>query len=207
MTSGRWRLYAAVAVALMVSAGAGAASAQTNTINGRVTAQGQPLPDANVIVIGSNATATTNENGQYSLKNLRAGALEVQVLRVGYRPMKKLVNVAQGVAATADFEMTASVVQLDEIVTTATGQQRRVELGNALSTLGDVNRRVEQTKVQNMGDLLVAKAPGVIVLPSNMTGGAPTIRIRGLSSISLTNAPIWIVDGIRYESGNSSLNG
>src|SRR5688572_5043242 len=111
MTSGRWRLYAALAVALTLSAGAGAASAQTNTISGRVTAQGgQPLPDANVLVIGSNATATTNEDGRYSLKALRPGAHEVQVLRVGYRPMKKLVNVTQGVAATADFEMVASVV-------------------------------------------------------------------------------------------------
>jgi TonB-dependent SusC/RagA subfamily outer membrane receptor len=57
-----------------------------------------------------------------------------------------------------------------------------------------------------MGSLLVAKAPGVVVLPAVMTGGAPTIRIRGLSSISLTNAPIYIVDGIRYDAGTSSLN-
>lgn len=210
MTSGRWRLYATVAVSLMLSAAAGrVAVAQQGTISGRVTAQGagNPLADANVLVLGSNATASTNEDGRFSLKNVRAGTHEVQVLRVGFRPLKKQVTVAAGAVATADFEMTASVVQLDEIVTTATGQQRRVELGNALATLGDVNKRVEQSKVQNMGELLVAKAPGVVVLPSNMTGGAPTIRIRGLSSISLTNAPIWIVDGIRFDAGTTSLNG
>ena len=208
MTPGRWSMYAALAVALTASL-SGAASAQQATISGRVTAQGtnQPLADANVLVVGSNATATTNEDGRYSLKNLRPGTHEVQVLRVGYRPIKKSVTVTAGGTGTADFEMPASVVQLDEIVTTATGQQRRVELGNALATLGDVTKRVEQTKVQNMGELLVAKAPGVVVLPSNMTGGAPTIRIRGLSSISLTNAPIWVVDGIRFDAGTTSLNG
>jgi outer membrane receptor for ferrienterochelin and colicin len=104
------------------------------------------------------------------------------------------------------FQLSIAVAQLDEVVTTATGQQRRVELGNAVSTLGDVGKRVEQTEIHTIGDLMVAKAPGVIVLPAVMTGGAPTVRIRGLSSISLSNAPIWIVDGVRFESGTVSLN-
>ena len=51
------------------------------------------------------------------------------MLRVGFRPQKKQVTVTAGAVVTADFEMSASIVQLDEIVTTATGQQRRVELG------------------------------------------------------------------------------
>src|SRR6185295_8729203 len=83
----------------------------------------------------------------------------------------------------------------------------RVELGNALATLGDVTTRVEQGQIRDMGQMVVAKAPGVVVLPAVMTGGAPTIRIRGLSSISLTNAPIWIVDGIRFDAATTSLNG
>ena len=66
--------------------------------------------------------------------------------------------------------MTQAVVQLQEIVTTATGEQRRVEIGNAVSTLGDVDQKVETTPITNMGDLLVAKAPGVVVLPGAMTG-------------------------------------
>ena len=76
--------------------------------------------------------------------------------------------------------------KLPEIVTTATGEQRRVEIGNAISTLGDVNKRVEESPVTNLADLMVAKSPGVIILPGNMTSSAPTVRIRGLNSMSLT---------------------
>src|SRR5205085_11517017 len=97
-----------------------------------------------------------------------------------------------------------AVAQLEEVVTTATGQQRRVELGNAVSTLGDVGKRVEQTKINTFADLLVAKSPGVVVLPGTTLGGAPTVRVRGVSSISLSNAPIWYVDGVRYSAGSLS---
>src|SRR5439155_1278798 len=96
------------------------------------------------------------------------------------------------------FTMVPAVVVLADIVTTATGDQRRVELGNAISTLGDVNKRVETSVVTNMSDLLVAKAPGLNILPGNMTGSAGQIHIRGISSLSLTNNPIWVVDGVRF---------
>jgi len=46
----------------------------------------------------------------------------------------------------------------------------------------------------------------VIVLPGTMTGTAGTIRIRGLNSLSLTNAPIWVVDGVRFTSGSVSVS-
>ena len=52
----------------------------------------------------------------------------------------------------------------------------------------------------------MAKSPGVSVLPSPVLGGAPTLRIRGISSISLSNAPIWVVDGVRYNTNNPSTS-
>ena len=76
-------------------------------------------------------------------------------------------------------------MQLQEIVTTATGEQRRVEIGNAVTTLGDVNQQASKTTpITNLADLLVAKAPGVTVLPGAMTGAAPVIRIRGIGSLA-----------------------
>lgn len=93
------------------------------------------------------------------------------------------------------------------MVTTATGQQRRVELGNSVTTLGDVAKKVEEMKVTSIGDLLVAKAPGVVTLPGSTLGAAPSIRIRGTSSISLNNSPIYVVDGVRYASNTTSASG
>ena len=64
-----------------------------------------------------------------------------------------------------------------------------------------MNKRVEESPVTNLADLMVAKSPGVIILPGNMTSSAPTVRIRGLNSMSLSNAPIYVIDGVRMNSG------
>jgi len=176
-----------------------AAKAQQTTITGKITAEGnQPIADARVFLVGTTSGATTNQDGNYTLRGVPAGVAEVRVLRVGYREQKKSVQVSAGGSTTLDFTLTAAVVQLQEIVTTATGEQRRVELGNTVSTLGDVAQRVETSPVTNMQDLLVAKAPGVNILPGNMTGSAGQIHIRGVNSLSLNNNPIWVVDGVRF---------
>jgi len=85
-------------------------------------------------------------------------------LHVGYQSQKKTVTVTNGGTTTADFTMKQAIVQLDEVVTTATGQQRKVEIGNAIATLGDVSMKVEQGPVASIQDLIQSKAPGVSVL-------------------------------------------
>src|SRR6185503_7868426 len=203
MNLGRWRILAAAGAALTLLSAAGRLSAQ-GTITGKVTAQGsaQPLAEARVLVIGTTIATTTGEDGKYTLRNIPAGTAQLQVLRVGYQSKKQAVAVTAGQPTTADFELSVAVAQLEEVVTTATGQQRKVELGNAVSTLGDVGKRVEETKINNVADLLTAKSPGVVVLPASTLGGAPTLRIRGSSSISLSNAPIYYVDGVRFAADN-----
>jgi TonB-linked SusC/RagA family outer membrane protein len=194
-------------VALAVLAMPAMARAQQATISGRVTTAGtgQPVPYGQVFVVGTTVAATTNSEGQYVLSNVPAGAVEVRVLRVGYQEQKKPITVTAGQHATLDFEMVAVAVQLQDVVTTATGQQRRVELGNSVATLGNISSRVAETPITSASDLLVAKAPGVTVLQGTTTGTAGIIHIRGTSSISLGNAPIWIVDGIRFNAGNSGF--
>jgi TonB-linked SusC/RagA family outer membrane protein len=198
MLLGRWRMFAVAGAALSLLTAGGRLSAQ-GTITGRVTSQsGQPLAEARVLAIGTSQSATTGEDGKFTLRNAPAGTVQLQVLRVGFQSQKKNVTVTAGATATADFVLAIAVAQLEEVVTTATGQQRKVELGNAVSTLGDVTKRVEETPNHTVSDLLIAKSPGVTLLPGTELGGAPTIRIRGVSSVSLSNAPIWYVDGVRY---------
>jgi TonB-linked SusC/RagA family outer membrane protein len=204
MTLRRWRLFSAGFAALFLAGST--AHAQTATITGTVTAQGtsQPLAEARILLIGSSLSATTNDQGKFTIRNAPAGAAQLQALRVGFKSEKKAVTVPATGDVAVDFVLGVAVAQLDEVVTTATGQQRKVELGNAISTLGDVGKRVEEMPTHNLSDLMIAKSPGVTLLPGTELGGAPTIRIRGVSSISLSNAPIWYVDGVRYSAG--SLN-
>ena len=193
----------------LLAAAATRADAQTSTVSGRVTAKENagPLSDVRVVVVSSNVFAITSADGRYSLRNVPSGGVDIRVLRVGYQEQKRRITLAPGQNEVAvDFILDQAIVQLQEVVTTATGQQRRVELGNTVSTL-DVSRRVAEAPVKNLGDLLAAKAPGVQVLPANMTGGGSRVRIRGTASFTLTNDPIYVIDGIRMTSGNGSAIG
>ena len=185
------------------------AQQQQASISGRVMAEGtsEPLSEVRVFLVGSALNVATNAEGRYIIRNVPTGTLEVRVIRVGYQEQKKSIAVTAGAQATLDFTMKQAVVQLQEIVTTATGQQRRSEIGNTIATLGDISKRVEESPVTDIGSLIVGKAPGVIVLPGTMTGTAPTIRIRGVSSLSLSNAPIWVVDGVRFNSSSFTAAG
>ncbi len=183
-----------------------AAHAQRATITGRISAatSGEALSDARIAVVGTSLSVSSGSDGRYTLRNVPPGRLEVRVLRVGFQEQKKSLVVQAGQAATLDFTMAQAIVQLQEIVTTAIGQQRRVEIGNAVTTLGDIGQKVEAAPVTNLSDLLVAKAPGVAVLPGAMTGSTPIVKIRGLNSLSLNNDPIYVIDGVRMNTGNFS---
>jgi TonB-linked SusC/RagA family outer membrane protein len=209
MRLGRSKLAAVTGAALALLASSSAALDAQGAVAGRVVAKSSsaPLSDVRVLLVGGNQFAITAADGRYTIRNVSNGAHEVRVVRVGFQEQKQPVTVTAGQTVTLDFTMTDVVVQLQEVVTTATGEQRKVELGNQVTTLGDVSKKVETGQIANLGDLLVAKAPGVVVLPGNMTGSAPTVRIRGLNSLAvngsgISNAPIYIVDGIRINSGS-----
>jgi TonB-linked SusC/RagA family outer membrane protein len=189
-----------------------AAQAQVGTVTGRVTAVGsnEPLGDARILIVNTSRVATSDVEGKFTVRNVPAGAVDVRVLRVGYQEQKKTIQLTAGGTSNVDFTMSQAVILLPDVVTTATGEQRRVEIGNAVTAITDVNNKVETTPVANIADLLVAKAPGVIVLPGAMTGANATVRIRGLSSLAtsgsgITNDPIYVIDGVRLASGTISL--
>ena len=126
MTLGRWKVAVAGAALALTSLG-GQLAAQGATITGRITAKegSQPLPDARVIVIGTSASTSSAEDGKYTLRNVPPGSVTIQVLRVGYRSLKRIVQVTAGGTATSDFTLEVAVAQLEEVVTTATGQARK----------------------------------------------------------------------------------
>jgi TonB-linked SusC/RagA family outer membrane protein len=204
-TVGR-RLPRLLAALVAVCAPALASAQQGGIITGRVTAAtgGAPLVESRVFVVGTNIVASTNQEGRYTLR-VSPGSHDIRVIRVGYTEQKRNVTVASGGTTTLDFALNTSVVKLSEVVTTATGETtRRVELGNAVTTLGNIAQKVEEAPVKNLADLMAGKAPGVQVLSGNMTGSAPVVRIRGIKSLSLSSEPIYVIDGVRITS--SAIN-
>ena len=183
-------------------------AAQQGTITGRVTdaQSGQPLSAAQVFIQGTNIGGLTNADGRFLILNVPVGTREVSAVLVGYSPETATVTVTEGAAAQQDFVMSQSAIALDAVVVTATGEQRKVEIGNALATL-DVADIVDVAPITNMSDLLKGRSAGVVVASSSgTTGMGNRIRIRGSSSISLSNEPLIYVDGIRIESGAGSIS-
>jgi TonB-linked SusC/RagA family outer membrane protein len=181
------------------------AQTQPSSVTGRVTdaTTRQPVVAVHVQVVGTALGAQTNTEGHYTIRGVSPGQVEVRALRVGYAEQRQAVTVTAGQAATLDFDMRPAAVTLSPIVTTATGEQRRVEVGNAIAQVNAAE--IAQTRAAtNVADLLTTRAPGVQVLPGVQTGAGARVRIRGTSSLSLSNNPIYIIDGVRMESSTGS---
>ena len=190
-------------------ASAGQVAAQQATITGRITdgMTGQSVAEVQVIVVGTNQSALTNADGRYLIRGVAAGAITIRAMRLGYADETRQVSVVSGQTTNADLTMNPVPLALTGMVITATGEQRRVEVGNAISRVAAAS--VVQTKpVTHVGDLLTSRVPGVFVSPPVQTGAGIRIRIRGQSSISLSNNPIYIIDGVRMEgtTGSSSVS-
>jgi len=76
-------------------------------------------------------------------------------------------------------------------------------VGNAVDNIS-ISKLTEVAPVRTVADVLNARAPGVFVQQGTQTGSGQRIRVRGISSVSLSNEPIFIVDGIRMSSNNGS---
>ena len=185
--------------------GTTAARAQQSSVAGRVTeaGAGQPISDVQVFIIGTTLGAVTNQDGRYTIRAVPAGTYQVRAVRIGYVESKRPLTVVAGQMATLDFALAKAIISLNEVVTTATGPQRRVEIGNAISSI-DAAQVTKTSPISSVSDLLNSRAPGVSVLTGTQTGTGSRIRIRGNNSLSLNNDPIYVIDGIRMTSDQSS---
>ncbi len=156
-----------------------------------------PLDQVAVRVEGPALAGVTTSDGRYAVHNIPPGTYRATARRVGYTPLTKTVTVSPNSATTVDFAVAAAPTRLNEMVTTAVGDQRRYEVGNTISTI-NADSIVPTAPITSLTDLISARAPGVTVEETGgLTGSGETIRIRGQSSLVLQGDPIVIVDGVR----------
>jgi TonB-linked SusC/RagA family outer membrane protein len=178
-------------------------------ITGRITDQsgGAPIEGAQVRVDGTNIGAMTDADGRYAIARVQPGQYQLRVIRLGYLSAMQAVTVRANEASTANFTLTRAPYQLEAVVTTATGQTLTRELGNSIAKI-DASKLVEEQPITSMQDVLNGRTAGVTMIASNGTvGGGARIRIRGLSSASLSNDPLILVDGVRMEQSSPALAG
>ena len=212
---GVWRLQVSAglrqsltAVALLTgiaTAAARTAQAQaTGTISGRVVdaETGQPIAAAQVTISGTQLGRATGDDGRFTLTNIAAGPKTLVVRRIGYQQQSRSITLAANATITVNFSLAKSSVSLAGVVTTATGEERKKEVGNAVTTLSSTE--FEKAGAGNTQQILQGRSTGVTVLANGGSPGAGgTIRLRGVNSITQGNRPLIYVDGIRIFNGNS----
>lgn len=185
-----------------------AAQGDGGTVTGRVTdaGTGQPIQQARVLVQGTQNGALTSENGRFTLRIPTAGPIVIEVSRIGYEAKRVPVTAGGAAPVNVDVALTQAAFSLSAVVTTVTGQQRKVELANATAQIA-VAEKIAELPVSNMGGLLSGRTSSVQVVQTGATGSGSRIRIRGQNSFSLSNDPIVVIDGVRATSTTNNALG
>ena len=170
---------------------AGQASAQQRLIHGKVTSEtGGPLAMVQVSVMGTSRVTSTNTEGSYSIAATAGQTLQFR--SIGTSPVARVV----GTSDVIDVQLKRMATNLNAVVVTALGQSMTERaLGTAQQTVQGSD--IAQTERMNFINSLQGRVAGVQVnTTSGVPGASSEIIIRGVSSISSSNQPLMIVDGL-----------
>ncbi len=158
-------------------------------VKGVVSDAGGPVIGATILEQGTTVGTSTNLDGEFTLTVSSADAI-VEISCIGY---KTLTYKADSMPVNITIEEDA--LFLDDVVVIGYGTVKKEDMTGSVSTVraDEVNKGMISTPSQ----LLQGKAGGVVVTPgSGQPGAASTIRIRGGSSLSASNDPMLIIDGL-----------
>jgi TonB-linked SusC/RagA family outer membrane protein len=201
----RWQLVLAMSVATLPAL---SAAQQSGTITGRVVngVTQAPIVDAQVGIVGTSRGVRTGEDGRYRIPSVSTGRISLRVTRISFESQTQQVTVTANGTATADFALSVSITALDAIVVSATGEtQRKRESGVSIGMID--TSMLNLATVPNFSSILSSRTAGVTVQQSGgTTGTGSRIRIRGSNSISLSNDPLLIVDGVRLNNSTAAFS-
>ena len=174
-----------------------AAQVATGTVTGRVvdSASGQPLASTSVRVVGAARGAMTRDDGTFTIAFVPAGVQRVRASRIGFAPQARDVTVPNGGVVNVNLTMTAQAAVLGDVVVTGYGSQRREAISGSVSTVSGDQANVGA--VTNVNQMMEARVAGVqIVQNSGEPGSGVQLRIRGGTSLSASNDPLYVIDGV-----------
>src|SRR5947207_15998573 len=182
-------------------AGTGTAQAPppppTGTVAGHVTdaPTGRPVMGVRVTVVGTDRGAVTHEDGGFVLTDVPEGAHRVRASRIGFTPHEQTVVVVAGQSVTADFTLSTVAVSLSDVVVVGYGTQRRADLTGAVVSVPP--DQIQKAAVVSLQQALQGSVPGATVTQGDAApGGAISVQIRGVTSTSGDNQPLYVVDGV-----------
>ena len=190
--------YACLTAALIAVAVPDTASAQgSGVVRGTVTdsATRRPIEAVQVTVAGTTAGALTNNSGQFVIRGVPAGNRIVRASRLGFTPSHRDVTVRPNDSVTVDLTMRAAPLNLSQVVTVGYGTANRRDVTNAVTTVR--SEAIVNVPIASVDAALQGKAPGLQVIQNaGNPGNGMTVRVRGSSSLSAGNDPLYVIDGV-----------
>jgi len=160
------------------------------TVKGKVTdVNGEPIIGANILVVGTTTGTVSDYDGNYSLTVPRGSVLRFSY--IGYKD-RELTITDQN---TLDVQMEEDTEMLDELVVIGYGAVKRRDVTTAVSTVS--TQDLLERPVISAAQAIQGKAAGVqVVQPNGQPGGGMVVRVRGNTSITASNDPLYVVDGV-----------
>ncbi|HZH69503.1 MAG TPA: SusC/RagA family TonB-linked outer membrane protein, partial [Flavobacteriaceae bacterium] len=174
--------------------------AQQKTITGTVTDEtGMPLPGVNIVIVGTTTGTQSDFDGNYSINANVGQAISFSYL--GYQTTEVPVTAS---TTTISLQMSEDAATLEEVIVTAYGRKRtKNEYTGSVVTVGSE----DLMKIPNVSveQALQGRVAGLAVNTTSGTPGASQqIRIRGQQSITASNQPLYVIDGVPITSGSIS---
>lgn len=182
--------------------------AQSGSIKGQVTDADteEALPGVNVLIQQLQRGAPTDIDGEFEITDVPSGTYTLVVSFIGYERFQTAIEVGDS-EVSLDIELTPSLSALDDVVVTAFGierESRALSYGVSEIDAESINRRQESDVVRSLS----GKLPGVsITNTSGVSGTGTNFIIRGYTSITGSNQPLFVVDGVRFDGGDNSQSG
>lgn len=181
------------ATVLLLLTTAFSAMAQKRVVTGTITdAEGGPMPGVNVILKGTTNGTATDGNGTYSIEATEGDILQISF--IGFAPQE----IGVGTQTRIDVQMQEDVATLEEVVIVGYGEMKRADLTSAQTSVSakDIQKTVNTTLEQ----AIQGRASGVYITQnSGQPGGGISVNIRGINSISGSNEPLYVIDGVQLQ--------
>jgi TonB-linked SusC/RagA family outer membrane protein len=166
----------------------------------------QPVAGAQVQLVGTNRSVSTDASGVYTISGVPEGPATLRVQRIGYAQATVPVTVSGGTTVARDITLRPVITTLSQVVVVGYGSSNRSEVTGALTTVSASD--IKNTPIAGVDAMLQGKASGVQVTQnSGNPGNGISVRVRGSSSLTASNQPLYVVDGAPVQSGDFSQVG
>ena len=177
-------------IVLLLGFTAFAQAQNISQLTGTVTDdKGMPLPGVSVVIKGTTKGVATDFDGNFSLNNVPKGAM-LEFSSVGYKTLD-----IKATGASLKVKLPEATQDLDEVVVVGYGTQKKGDVTTAITSVK--TKDLDQRPVTSAAQAIQGRAAGIqVVQPSGAPGAGLAVRIRGNTSISASNDPLYVVDGI-----------